>query len=51
MLLLAFHIVAIALMCAAVGYLAYQSGYHKAERRMKRRLADSGIKLPEAPES
>jgi hypothetical protein len=47
MLLLAFHIVAIALLGAAVGYVAYQAGYHKAERRLRRRLAAEGIKLPE----
>jgi hypothetical protein len=47
MLLLAFHIVAIGLLSAAVGYVAYQAGYHKAERRLHRRLALQGIKLRE----
>jgi hypothetical protein len=50
MLLLAFHIVATSLLGAAVGYVAYQAGYHKAERRIRRRLTDQGIKLPEEEE-
>lgn len=50
MLLLAFHIVAIAILSAGVGYVAYMAGYHKAERRMKRRLAARGIELPPEPE-
>ena len=47
MLLLAFHIVAIALLSAAVGYVAYQAGYHKAVKRLRRRLSAEGVKLPE----
>jgi hypothetical protein len=46
MLLLAFHIVSIALLASAVGYVAYRTGYHKAERRVKRRLEAQGIQLP-----
>jgi hypothetical protein len=45
MLLLAFHIVAVALLSAAVGYVAYQAGYRKAERRLVRRLEAQGIRL------
>jgi hypothetical protein len=47
MLLLAFHIVSVALLAAAVGYVAYQAGYRKAERRMARRLEAQGVKLQE----
>jgi hypothetical protein len=49
MLLLAFHIVAIALLAAGVGYPAYMAGYRKAERRMKRRMEARGIELPPEP--
>jgi hypothetical protein len=49
MLLLAFHIVAVGILIAAVGYVAYVAGYHKAERRIARRLAAQGIAPP--PES
>jgi hypothetical protein len=38
MLLLAFHIVAIGILVVGVGYVAYQAGYHKAEKRMARRV-------------
>lgn len=45
MLLLAFHIVSVGLLAAAVGYVAYQAGYRKAERRLARRLEAQGIAL------
>ena len=47
MLLLAFHIVAVGLLSAAVGYVSYQAGYRKAQRRMARRLRAQGIELRE----
>jgi biopolymer transport protein ExbB/TolQ len=47
MLMLAFHIVAVGLLAAGVGYAAYQAGYRKAERRMARRLQAQGIRLQE----
>jgi hypothetical protein len=50
MLLLAFHIVATGMLAAAVGYVAYQAGYAKAEKRLKRRLAALGITPPEEEE-
>jgi len=49
MLLLAFHIVAVGLLSAGVGYAAYMAGYRKAERRVKRRLEARGIELPPEP--
>lgn len=45
MLLLAFHIVAVGILIVAVGYVAYMAGYHKAEKRLVRRLAAQGIVL------
>ena len=49
MLLLAFHIVAVSILAAGVGYAAYMAGYHKSERRIKRRLRAQGIELPPEP--
>jgi hypothetical protein len=49
MLLLAFHIVAVAILAAGVGYAAYVAGYRKAERRVRRRLEARGIELPPEP--
>ncbi len=48
MLLLAFHIVAVGILVVAVGYVAYMAGYHKAEKRLRRRLAEQGLDLLDA---
>jgi len=49
MLMLAFHIVSIGLLGAAVGYVAYMAGYRKAERRIQRRLEAEGVHLRPEP--
>ncbi len=48
MLLLAFHIVTVGMLVVMVSLVAYRVGYHKAERRLARRLREAGITLPEA---